>query len=228
MSLASNTLIQKVTANNIIGVINDFTTNVIDNAFNKRGYNSGTYPYFSGTAGYNTATNVKATTTGWTNPIAIPSGQLAADSKPSLSITDTVITASTLWNSMLTITRALAKIRVFTSNWYHKSGTTNNLVNSVSGTAVFNTSYPAVPTGTIANNQKTSNWTRSGSTSITLNPSSSISTDTTATANNINTTITNCYNAWATNCYNGNRLTYTFYTCHYNCFSEWADSRGRR
>lgn len=227
MSLTKGQKIQKVTANNIIGVINDFNTNVVNNAYNKRTYNSSSYPTFSGTATYGTTGS--SATTGWTNPIAIPSGHLNADGKTTMtSISDTKITASTLWSSMLNITRTLVKIRKFTSNWYHRTDTTDNLVNTISGYAVFNTAYPAVPTGTLTNATATSTWTRSGATSITLNPTQTIKNGEIASATSINNAINNCYNAWVNNCYNGNVLTYTFYTCHQNCHSNWVNSRGRR
>lgn len=226
MTLTSGEIIQKVTANNIIGVINDFNSNVVDNAFNKKTHNSGNYPKFTGTATYGTTGS--SSTTGWTNPNAIPSGQLAEDNKSSLTINDTIITATSLWNSMLSITRTLVKIRKFTSQWYHKVDTTNNLVNQISGYGVFNTSYPSVPTGTLTNGAKGETWTRSGSTSITLNPTQSITTNTDATALSINTAINNCYNEWVNKCYNENQLTYQFFTCHQNCHSNWSNSRGRR
>lgn len=227
MSLTKGQEIKKITANNIIGVINDFNTNVVDNAFNKRNYNSSTYPSFTGSATYGRTGS--SATTGWTNPRAIPSGQLAADNKTSMtSISDTIITASTLWSSMLSITRQLVKIRKFTSYWYHKTDATNNLVNSITGYGVFNTAYPSVPTGTLSNNVKGETWTRSGSTSITLNPTQTINSNEIATAISINDAINNCYNSWVDNCYNGNVLTYNFYTCHQNCHSNWADARGRR
>ena len=227
MALVAGQEIKKITANNIIGVINDFNANVVNKAFNNRNYNSSVYPHFSGTATF--GRSGASSTVGWTNPIAIPSGHLAADNKTSMTtISDTIITASTLWSSMLSITRQLVKIRRFTSNWYHKTDATNNLVNSVSGRAVFNTSYPSVPTGALNNDAKGESWARSGSTSVTLNPTQTINTNTVATAVSINNAINNCYNSWVNNCYNGNMLTYTFYTCHHNCHSNWSDYRGRR
>ena len=143
-------------------------------------------------------------------------------------LTSTTITASTLWNSMLNLTRTLVMIRKFTSNWYHKTDSTNNLVNTITSYATFNTYYPSLTSATLAVNVKGEYWTRSGSTSVTISPTSVLKNNETATSENINTAINNCYNAWVSTCYNANVLTYTFYTCHQNCHSQCHSSRGRR
>lgn len=226
MALVAKTKIQKVTANNIVGVITDFNSVVVTGAFSKVPNHSGAYPTFAGSATYGT-TGASATS-GWSNPIAIPSGHLADNSQTTLSISDTRINASSLWTSMLNVTRTLVKLRKFTSSWYHKTDATNNLVNSVSGYASFNTSFPAVPTATLANGVKGETWARSGTTAITLSPVSTLTTGAQIKASDINTTINNCYNSWVSNCYNANVLTYTLYTCHQNCHSSCHDSRGRR
>lgn len=227
MTISVNTIIQKITANNIVGVINDFNSRVINTAHTKVQYTSYNYPHFTGTATYGT-TGASATS-GWTNPQAIPSGHLVDNSQTTMtSIDGTVIVASSLWNSMLNITRTLVKIRKFTSNWYHRTDATNNLVNSITGYATFNTGFPTVPTGALNNGAKGESWTRNGSTSITLSPAQTIKTNEVITANNMNTAINNCYNDWVNKCYNNNILTYTLYTCHQNCHSSCHDSRGRR
>ena len=221
MALAQSTDIQKVTANSIVGVINDFNSIVVNQAHSKVQYHSGNIPYFSGT-GTSTGGN-------FTNPAALPSNQLAANTQSTMTgISDDIITASTLWSSMLTITRYLVKIRKFTSTWIHAQPALPVTMGTITGWAVFNTAYPAVPTGTVTVDSHTSNWTRGGSTSITLSPSQTINTGADATAANMNTAINNCYNAWVNSCYNANALTYTYYTCHSNCHSNWGDSRGRR
>lgn len=221
MALAKSTDIQKVTANSIVGVINDFNSIVVNQAHSKVQYHSGNIPYFSGT-GTSTGGN-------FTNPAALPSNQLAANTQSTMTgISDDIITASTLWSSMLTITRYLVKIRKFTSTWIHAQPASVVNKGTVTGYAVFNTAFPAVPTGTVVVNSHTQNWTRSGSTSITLSPSQTINTGADAAAANMNTAINNCYNAWVNSCYNANALTYTYYTCHSNCHSNWEDGRGRR
>lgn len=225
MTISKDTIIKKITADNIIGVINEFNTRVVDKAHSNVQYTNSKYPFFKGSAAYGTLNPV----TGWTNPQALPDGQLSDNSKTTMTdISDNIITASSLWNSMLNITRTLVKIRKFTSNWYHKTNSTNNLINTVSGFATFNTAYPAVPTASLVSGAKNTSWTRSGETNITLSPEQTIKSDEVATANNINTAINNCYNDWVNKCYNNNALTYTMYTCHHNCHSNWSNSRGRR
>lgn len=221
MALAQGADIQKVTANSIVGVISDFNAIVVNQAHSKVQYHSGNVPYFSG-SGTSTGGN-------FTNPAALPANQLAANSQSTMTaIGDDIITASSLWSSMLTITRYLVKIRKFTSTWIHAQPASPVTVNTVTGWAVFNTAFPAVPTGTVTVDSHTENWTRDGNTSITLSPTQTISSGDDAAAANMNTAINNCYNAWVNSCYNANELTYTYYTCHSNCHSNWGDARGRR
>lgn len=208
--VATNTRVIKISTSSVTGFISQFNTNVVDAAYGYVNYTNSNYPYFS------------YTQSGLTNPIAIPSGHLADISKTYLSNSDTVITASSLWNAMVTVTRDLAKIRLFQSLWYYNDNDNQVLQTSLSGRAVFNTSYPAVPSG----------WTRSGATSVTISPTQTITAGTRATAANANSAITNCFNAWVSQCRDGNTLTYAFYTCHSqchnSCHSSCHDSRGRR
>lgn len=221
MALAQGADIQKVTANSIVGVINDFNSIVVNQAHSKVQYHSGNVPHFTGSATGSTGT--------WTNPAALPTNQLAANSQSTMTaIEDDIITASSLWSSMLTITRYLVKIRKFTSTWIHAQPAQAQTINTVTGWAVFNTAFPAVPTGNVTVDSQTENWTRGGNTSITLSPAQTINSGADAAAANMNTAINNCYNAWVNSCYNANELTYTYYTCHSNCHSNWGDARGRR
>ena len=239
MGVTQNQKIQKVTANNIVGAITDFNTNVLTKAYNQATYHSGNVPVFSGTANIG-SNNVGSV--GFTNPAALPSNQMLSKSVPSLTLSDTTISASSLWSQMLTMTRALNKIRKFTSTWYHRQFTTKqddanssdanggSLINkgSVSGTCVINASFPAVPTASNALGGSSTSWERSGTTSITLNPSSALTTNAQITAGNMNTTITNCYNTWYNTCISANALTYNLYTCHLNCHGNCYGTRSRR
>lgn len=229
--------IQKITANSIIGAINDFNDRVIKKAYNMATYHKGNYPKFSGTANYG---NNNTGTTGFTNPTAIPNDQLGDKSIPSLSINDTKIIASTLWNAMMNVTKSLSKIRKFDSYWYHReqlatnksdsTGGTRVLKNSISGCAVFNNSLPGVPGGSDALSGKSEFWTRSGSTTVSLAPTkdTNFAAGKPITAKSFNDAVNNCYNEWYNKCYNANKLTYTYYTCHLNCHGNCHNSRSRR
>lgn len=214
--------IKKVTADNIVGVINDFNAVVVDAAHSKVQYHSGNYPVFSGKD------------SGQTNLQALPTDHLAANTKTSMtSISGTTISAATLWESMLSITRSLVKIRKFTTSWIHRDPNTTvlgNTIATITGYGVFNTAYPTPPgSGTLnGDNVASQVWERSGATSITLNPEQTIKSKESTLASTMNSSINNCYNAWVTNCYNGNVLTYSLYTCHSNCHSNWGNARGRR
>lgn len=226
MTVTAGQLIVKTSRDSLVGAINDFNDRVTNAIYNQVAYNSSTYPYFSGsvTYGITGASAVEA----FVNPIAIPSGQLAAvDALPTLSIGDTIITASTLWNNMLSITKTLIKIRGFTANWYHRTDSTDNLKQTINSVGFFNLSWAAVPTGTLTEATATSTWTRTGTLNPTLAPTTQITSGATVTAATMNNTIQNCYDAWKTNCLDS-EVVYDFYTCHQNCHSSCHSSRGRR
>jgi hypothetical protein len=230
------TKIQKMTANSIIGAINDFNDRVIKKAYNMATYHKGNVPKFTGTANYG---NNNTGTVGFTNPNAIPADQLGEKTIPSLSINDKKIIASTLWSAMLNVSKSLNKIRTFESYWYHReqlatnksdsTGGTRVLKSSTSGCAVFKAPLPAVSGGSDALSNKSEFWGRSGSSNIELNPSNTtIIKDTKITASSFNDAVNNCYNEWYNKCYNANKLAYTFYTCHLNCHGNCHNSRSRR
>ena len=223
--MESGTLIKKVSSDSIVGAINYFNDNVINRICNQINWSSTSLPHFSGTTNYGTGINTS--TVGWTNPQALPSNQFDFKPSLSLSIPDTILTVSTLWSDMLSITRTLGAVRKVTSNWYHKDKSVRTLKGSLSGIGIMNTTYPAVPSGTDADNAKSEFWDRSGSTSVTLNPETKIIKNTLITASEFNTTVSNCYNTWYNNCIT-NTLTYNFYTCHVNCHSNCHGSRSRR
>ena len=236
------TKIQKMTANNIIGAINDFNDRVIKSAYNMATYHKGNVPKFSGSVNY--GSNNKGTV-GFTNPAAIPNNQLGEKSIPSLSINDTKIIASTLWNALMNVTKSLSQIRKFESKWYHREqlnvGSNANIVDpvggllvlkqTITGHGVFKTSLPDVPYGENKLNGKSEHWYRTGLTSVELNPTNSnMIKDKIASANSYNTALINCYNEWYNKCYNddANKLTYEYYTCHLNCHGNCHSSRSRR
>lgn len=230
MTVSTGQLIIKANRDNLIGIINDFNSRIVQTIYSKIQYHSGHMPHFIGTAYYGKTGNFgNESTLGWTNPIAMPNSQLTAiDTQPALTITDSIITASTLWNNMLNITRALSKIRYFTTNWYHKTEDTRNLVNSISGGGIFNTAFPAVPGGADGNQSKTEFWERKGNTTPNVTPPTEIVKEGLVSANSMNNTISNCYNTWQSQCFNAGGLVYNFYTCHSNCHGSCHASRGRR
>lgn len=230
MTIPVGQRIVKASRDNLLSAADDFFNRVTNAAYSKITYTNTKYPYFTGQASYGKTGNSGSwSTLGWTNPIALPPEQLAAPDTPrKFTITDTKITASTVWTNMLNITRTLIKIRGFTSNWYHKTNGSRNLVNSVQSCGFFNLAWPAVPTGTDGNQSKTEFWERTGNLNPSLNPATEIVKGGKATAASVNNTIQNCYNAWANECFNVANLTYNFYTCHSNCHGSCYSNRGRR
>lgn len=232
--------IQKITANNIIGAINDFNDRVIKKAYNMATYHKDNVPKFTRSVNFG-SNNVGVV--GFTNPNALPANQLDSKTIQLLSNNDTKIIASTLCNAMLNVTKSLNKIRRFQSSWYHREqltvGSNANisdplggllvLKQTITGHGVFKTSLPDVPSGVDKLNGKSEHWFRSNYTPVELNPTSSnMIKDKMASADSYNTTLTNCYNEWLNKCYNSNTITYTYYTCHLNCHGNCHSSRSRR
>jgi hypothetical protein len=191
-------------------------------------------PSFSGSVEYNSPYTTPSTdpptpstyATAYSNPTAIPSNDLdslgsAAVSSAAIGATGNAITGSTVYDTLCAITKKLTRVRNFTSAWYHKTGTTNALVTSVTGRAIFREVLPALPASNIADNAATSGWTRSVNGDATQNiavTNPGISKGTAVTADNINTFFTNLNTSWTAAA--GNSVDYTFYSCHANCHTS--------
>lgn len=225
MAVVKGEIIKKVTANSIIGAVSDFNNRVPEAVYNYATYSSSNLPHFTGSC--NWGNNSSTGETYLTNPQAIEDNQFVAKNVPSLTLNDTVITASTLWSAMNNITIALNKVRYFTAKWYHKTNTTSILLDSISGYGTINTEFPNASTGIDAINGKSQYWTREGQ-NITFSSSSSLQKGKVVLASDINNTIQNCYNSWYNNCYNKNGITYNMYSCHLNCHNNCHSSRSRR
>ena len=185
----------------------NYFNNQANTVLNTATYHSGSYPYFSGTAGSTT------------NPIAIPSGQLAAKSITYLNAQSGTMTASSLWSAINSIARTFNKVRKWSSTWQFNNNGAYGTVQTISGTAVFNTSFPGVPDG----------WGRSGG-NVDLWPSAdgTLAAQHVITPASLTNTVANCYNTWYANCINANTISYTLYTCHSSCHSSCYTERNRR
>lgn len=224
MAVAQNNEIKKQE------LIDNFSNNLLNAMFSGQ-YHLTNLPRFSGTAG------------SWTNPQAIPSSQLSTNTKPGITIADTVCTASTVYSQCKTVVDSLTRIRYFTSNWYWQTNSNHGLVNSVSGSAIFLATIPMVPAYPGTGNGR-SGWTRTitGAGSGAASTSSATITSTLTVTNplnqnkeikaseitpyTLNAALFNyLYNAWNAN--RNNRITYNFFTCHSNCYFA-CQSRSRR
>ncbi len=205
----SNTKIQKITANSIVGFISQFNSTVVDPAYNTATYHSGNKPHFSKTAN------------GLTTPQSVPDNQLLGTKRTYLSSNDTRINAASLCAALLNITQSLSKIRKFQSQWYFNTNGTQALVDSMSGTGIL--TFPDIPAGT-----KEASWTREGNTNIQLSPQMLFSAGKRIMASDANQTIANCLNAWTSQCRDSNEIIYKFFQCYSDCHSNCYDSRGRR
>lgn len=190
-------------------------------------------PRFSGSAGP------------FTSPAALPANQIAMYSDPTVNISSDEVSASNTYNALKVIVDGLTRIRYFTSNWYFQTNNSQGLVNSISGTALFNATIPSLPTynaGRKANGY--SGWARTiagtgagVATNAAARITSSLSVANPMVINNVvnasnltprtltATFFNNLFNAWASN--RNNRITYNFYTCHSNCHAS-CNPRSRR
>ena len=205
----SNTRIQKITANSVVGFISQFNSTVVDPAYNTATYHSGNKPHFSKTAN------------GLTTPQSVPDNQLLGTGRTYLSSNDTRINAASLCAALLNITQSLSKIRRFQSQWYFNTNGTQALVDSMSGTGIL--TFPDIPAGT-----REASWTREGNTNIQLSPQMLFSAGKKIIASDANQTIVNCLNAWATQCRDNNEIIYKFFQCYSDCHVNCYNSRGRR
>lgn len=209
--------------------IDYFNSQVSDIEYSAR-YYRGYYPSFRGSApiGRRSDANPDGTST-IQNPAAIPSGQLSNRELGSLNLNGGIITANTLWNSMISIVDSFKKIRQFSSTWKNKYDSNWVHITTISGTAAFNTGFPSVPTSNDVLNGPSYNWSRSGGSNVYLSPSrGNVSSGNLISASDYISAVDSCYNEWRDRCYNSNTIYYTLYTCHANCHDVCHSNRGRR
>lgn len=204
-------------------VVNYFNTNMVNVAYNGLNYHSGNVPTYTATAQSGTQGGSMSTITG---AQAIPSNQLSNNTKPSMTvaqITDDVITASTIVKKMKEIATNCSRIRNTISRWYHDTSGTNNLVQTITGKAVYLATTPAISGTSKPYYTKAPNVT--AMTTASSANSGDISKSNIAKASSIASFITNMVNEWNTR-YN-TTITYTYYTCHSVCHSS-CYTRARR
>lgn len=204
-------------------VINHFNTTIIDYVYSGTPWHSGNYPKTA------TATTI---TENWSGTVVaagvnlIPSGQLDANTKPSLSSigSDTKLTAATVVNALKNAANAVTRVRKCTVNWYHTEDTTDALKQTNTNKAIFLATTSAVSGTTRPYFTKSPDTTAMTST---LSPATSnVASSQVASANNMITFINNIKTAWDT-AY-ASTVTYTYYTCHNQCYTAPCQSRGRR
>ena len=223
-------------------VIDNFRSNLLNTIFSGNPRHSGNVPRFTKTAGgISTAAGTSRT---YTQPNAIDVGQLDSNSQPSVSIPNETITAADTYNSLKEIVDKLTKIRYYTSNWYYQTNGNLALVESVEGTAIFKATIPGLDAYSSATKvDGYVGWNRqiedssagvgsSASTTTTLyvnNPfiqNQEVKADQVGNIATNDSLFSNLYTAWMQA--RAKRITYTYYTCHSNCHSNWTDVRSRR
>ena len=223
-------------------VVDIFKSNLLSAIFTSNLNHSGSVPTFSGTAGgISTAAGTSKT---YTNPYAIDPGQLDSNAQPSVSISNAEISAADTYNSLKGIIDKLTKIRNYSSSWYYQSNDSTSLVATKSGTAIFKATIPGLTAySTSTKVDGATGWARSV-TGTSAGVGSSATTTSTLTVTNPfvqnqeakagqvqprttnGTLFKNLFDAW--NTAKGKTITYTYYTCHSNCHSNWTDVRSRR
>lgn len=204
-------------ANNVI-TVGDMRSRINSNYVNgiiANNYHNGNIPRYSGPYGtFN----------------AIPSGDLdsyasvqtSQNTANAMGATGSVISATTLFNTLNTIGQNLSRIRYFTStlrsgNNTNGGGVTYSNSATISGRAIFRSSLPGIASG----------YTRDRNGSLTVSPGvgNSLTNNTISTGNmdNILAQFTSAQNNAA-----NISITYTYTTCHNNCHNSCHGNRGRR
>ena len=219
-----------ISSETVVGASNSFNERVIDAIYAYARYSSSNVPYFSGSATWGKSGNSGAYAYNIQNPQAIETSQFDSPTPSKLSISDTYITADTLWSSIKSLTILLSKIRPFRAYWYHNNDGSRYEVTHISGRAVFKETLPNVTGGSDVACTETRFWTRSGSVTPQSkpNPVQTINEPNVVKASEMNDDITECYNEWMDKCYNNNELVYNLYTCHYACYGDCYGARSRR
>lgn len=199
MAIIAGQQIKKNTSGSIIGCINYFNERM-NAAFKSATYSSSNLPKFN--AGEQIA----------------PTNQFDSIKTSNLQISDTVVTASSLWLAMRAIAN-LANVRLFHGYRYYNNKGTQNLTESK--TNLYGAFQRNMPEAT--------GYTREGTANIKLNLTqpAALASGKIASAASVNAAIDECYNRWQNEMKN-NALTYRLYTCHSNCHQQCHSNRGRR
>lgn len=207
MSIAKNQIVTKQ------DVINYFNANIVDFAYSGTPWHSGNVP------------KIQSKQTGQTGTVdAIPASQFDSNTKNYLtSISDTIITASTLTTALLGIVKNLTRIRNTTYRYYHSTSGVDGLVATATNKAIFKAVTPVISGTTRPYYTKSPNVT-----DMTQNISVStadISAGALISAEKMINFFNALKNSWQT-AYN-NTVTFTYYTCHDQCHSN-CEHRARR
>jgi len=223
-----------IKADNLMEIkdVNIFITNITNMALSGSLYNSGNVPKFTKTTTYNTGYGNNWSATCLSQPEAVPSADLtnAAKVKPTTTAIqnkDEVIKGKVVYDTLVNIVQQLTCIRNFNSKWYHRSGGSTSLIETVTGKAIFASSLSTLPTYEQADSAKRYGWTRSVNSSLQeVEVNNPLTTDTICTATDINKFYNDLSNAW--NAATKNTIEYNLYSCHYNCHDNCYNNRSRR
>lgn len=207
-----------------------FVSNMKSYVAGKINYDYNSPPRFSGTSKFNSSYSNSTSYTGQSNPLAIPANDLARNNISSLSASKPVkeeqISGQIVFNALISLVRTMTAVKKFNSTWHNKTNSTTVIVNTVSGTAVFNSSLPSVTPYTEAGSSNCAGWTRNYNSSLeNLSTANAFSKDSIVDDTTANTFFDNLKAEWDS-LYNSKVMDYHLYTCHYNCHSN-CHSSGR-
>ena len=221
-----------VTAEKIVATadVTTFVNNMKSYVAGKINYDYNSPPHFSGTSSFNPSYSNATSYTGQNNPVAIPIGDLARNNIGSLGISnpnkEEQISGQTVFNVLISLVRTMTAVKKFNSTWHNKTNSTTVIVNTVSGTAVFNSSLPGVTPYSEVGSSNCAGWTRNYNSAV-----DNISTGNVFTRDSViddakANTFFDALKAEWDNLYNSKVMDYHLYTCHYNCHSN-CHSSGR-
>ena len=221
-----------VTAEKIVATadVTTFVNNIKSYVAGKINYDYNNPPRFTGTSTFNSSYSNATSYTGQSNPVAIPISDLARNNIASLGISKPVkeeqVSGQTVFNVLIGLVRTMTAVEKFSSTWHNKTNGTTVIVNSVSGTAVFNPSLPDVTPYSEVGSSNCVGWTRNANSSLEkISTSNTFNKDSIIDDAKANAFFDALKAEWD-NLYNSKVMEYHLYTCHYNCHSN-CHSSGR-
>ena len=207
-----------------------FVNNMKSYVAGKINFDSSAPPQFTGTSTFNPSHSNRTSYTGQENPLAVPIGDLARNDIDELGIgrnlQEEQISGKIVFDALVNLVRTMTRVKQFSSTWHNKTNSTTVIVDSVSGTAVFNPELPEVTPYEEAVSSNCIGWTRSTDSSVEkVATTNTFTKDTIINDEKANTFFDTLKAEWDS-LYNSKVMEYHLYTCHYNCHSN-CHSSGR-
>ena len=160
----------------------------------------------------------------YTTENVIPNGQLSTQSYLTEDkITSNIIDADIIYNVLTSFVNTCCRVRYTTTRWYFNYAGTYQLRGEMSAKSIYNMVTPVVTGSTTPYFTKNPNIT---SMTDQLSYDRNIYNGMVVSIQSLNEFFNLLKTAWS-NYYNNNPITFNYFTCYYNCYSDYS-SRVRR